>query len=312
MNEADDDIGVQASAWHIASFGDAMDWAGFTRWLEADPRHRLAYDEVASADAALVGNRADLASAFAANDDSAEPRTARRPWFGVAMAAVAASLVTAVFVQQLSSGEGEIYSTGAQSRAITLADGSSIELAPRSRLEVTDNGEKITLDGGAWFAIRHDPARALSLRAGALEITDIGTKFDVQTVIGQVRVEVAEGEVSVSSAAMAVPVKLSQGRALAFDPKAGTAILSRSPADNFGEWRSGRLSFDAAPLSLVAADLARYAGVKVTVAENLGGRRFTGTLVIGDGQAALRDLSQLMDLELSRSGGGYRLDSRSR
>ncbi|HTN13263.1 MAG TPA: hypothetical protein VL094_00500 [Sphingomonadaceae bacterium] len=48
------------------------------------------------------------------------------------------------------------------------------------------------------------------------------------------------------------------------------------------------------------------------MAEEVRGRRFTGTLVIGDGKAALRDLSQLMDLELGRSGDGYRLEPRER
>ena len=50
------------------------------------------------------------------------------------------------------------------------------------------------------------------------------------------------------------------------------------------------------------------AGVKVDVAQRVAARQFSGTLVIGDGQAALRDLSQLMGLRLDRSADGYRLD----
>ena len=69
----------------------------------------------------------------------------------------------------------------------------------------------------------------------------------------------------------------------------------------------------SAPLALVAADLSRYAGVKVNVADALRNRQFSGTLVIGNGEAALRDLSRLMGVELSLAAhGAYRLDERSR
>ena len=309
MNE-EDRIIEAAAAWHLAGENADMDWTAFTLWLEADPRHRAAFDQVALADAAFAEHREVLASAFPANDDDvrAVPKHSRR-WLRWSGSAVAASLVALLAFQQLGP-RAETYRTGTQSLTVTLDDGSRIELAPASRLEV--DGEKIALDGGAWFDIRHDPARQLAIRAGGIEITDIGTQFDVQTAGDQVRVEVATGKVRVSSEAMARPVDLAQGRALAFDPKGGTATINSLAAGNIGEWRTGRLSFEAAPLTLVAVDLSRYAGVKVTVADNLGDRHFTGTLVIRDREAALRDLAQLMDLELGRRGDVYRLEPRTR
>jgi transmembrane sensor len=306
MNEHDSIID-EAVGWHLASDLPEMDWDAFSLWLEADPRHRAAFDEIALADAALAEHCAALRPAFAANDDTPpQRRWGRLAWPG---SAIAASLVAVLAFQQFGPG-AQTYQTGSQARTVALEDGSSIELAPNSRLEV--DGEQIALSGGAWFDIRHDPSRQLSISADGVQITDIGTKFDVQAAAGQVRVEVAEGRVRVSSEAMAHPVDLAQGRALAFDPKGGTATVTGLATSDIGEWRTGRLSFEAAPLTLVAADLARYAGVKVTVADKLGDRHFTGTLVIRDREAALRDLSQLMDLELGRSGDGYRLEPRAR
>jgi len=308
MNE-EDTIIEAATAWHLASETDAMDWDAFTTWLEADPRHRAAFDQVALADAAVCDYRTELATAFAANDDEVAAPSRRPRWLAFGGSAIAASLVALLAFQQLMPG-AQTYQTGAQSRTVALADGSTIQLAPHSNLEV--DGKQVTLDGGAWFDIRHDPSRRLSVSAGGVEISDIGTKFDVQAVGGQVRVGVAEGRVRVSSAAMSSPVELAQGQGLDFDPKAGAATVSRLAGGDIGGWRSGRLSYSAAPLSLVAADLTRYAGVTVTVADNLGDRHFTGTLVIGDGKTALRDLSQLMDLEVGGSGGNYRLEPGAR
>ena len=50
MNE---DIHEAAARWHCAQQHDDMKWRGFTTWLEADPRHRLAYDEIALLDARI-------------------------------------------------------------------------------------------------------------------------------------------------------------------------------------------------------------------------------------------------------------------
>ena len=150
----------------------------------------------------------------------------------------------------------------------------------------------------------------MEISAGSVQISDIGTRFDVQATGRQVRVEVAEGAVQVSSQALSQPVRLTKGRGLLFDSDGGTALVVPLSDDNIGEWRQGRLSYDSAPLPLVAADLSRYAGVRVIVPASLRNRQFSGTLVLGDGEAAIRDLSQVLGLELSHSSGDYKLGER--
>jgi transmembrane sensor len=118
--------------------------------------------------------------------------------------------------------------------------------------------------------------------------------------------------VSVGSAALARPVRLAAGHGLRYDAAAGRAETRTVAAGDFGEWRDGRLTFDSVPLSLVVADLSRYAGVKIDLAEGLQNRQFSGTLALGDGDAALRDLAQVMGLAVERHGAGYRLSSGTR
>jgi len=310
MNRDNDRIVAEATAWHAAGMHDDMDWDGFTEWLGADPAHRRAYDEVALADALLDEHRETLGAAF---DD--EPVAERAPatgsWKRWAGMAIAASLVGLMAIPQFLKDDARVYRTTAASRTVALEDGSTIMLAPHSRMSVEDDG-KIALTGGAWFDIRHDPSRRLTINAADVTIGDIGTRFDVQVTGRQVRVEVAEGKVEVSSPALGQPLRLTQGRGLFFDGARGTATLSDVTADNAGEWRQGRLTYEAAPLSLVAADLSRYAALRVSMPESLRDRPFSGTLVIGDGKTALRDLSQVMDLELGRDAGGYRLSEPAR
>lgn len=298
----------EAWAWHVAASRDDMDWDGFMAWLDADPRHQLAYDQIALADSLVDDHRDDLV-----DDDADQPVQAPRRWAGRvkwgAGLAIAASLAAVFAVPHLSSPATATYQTSGASRAVALEDGSKVLLAPRSRLVVTGgDGQRIELSGGAWFDIRHDPARTLAIKAGPVEITDIGTRFDVQATDRQARVAVAEGEVQVASSAMEGPVRLQEGRELLLAGDGGKAVVHALPVEEVGEWRQGRITYTEAPLPLVVADLARYSGVQIEIGQALHGRLFSGTLVVGDGEAALRDLSQLMGLELHHSRSGYRID----
>lgn len=315
MNSEHETIIDQAIAWHFASEGDDMDWSAFTAWLEADSRHRKAYDEIALSDRLIEDHRRDIDKRLPANDqpmpEEVPAPSGKRGWMRWAGTAIAACLVAVLAVPQFLANPEQVYQTHASGQRIALADGSTIQLAPRSKLVIAGrDASEMTLDGGALFDIRHNPDRPLRIAAGDLSISDIGTRFDVRSAPGQIRVDVADGEVSVGAAALAQSIRLTRGRGLVFDAGAGTALVTAISADKVGEWRSGHLSYDTAPLSLVAADLSRYAGVDVTVPAALAGRQFSGTLAIGNGDAALRDLSQLMGLELGRDGRGYRLGER--
>jgi transmembrane sensor len=329
----DDTIIDQAVAWHIASAGDDMDWDGFTAWLEADPRHRAAYDEVALGDAVLAGHgaaifgdssvdHADIPAdppvmtqasppPMPANDPGtpSDRKMRRGGWRTWGSVAIAASLAAVVALPLIRAPADLVYATDQSSRTVTLPDGSTVQLAPDSRLTL-DGGEmdRIALSGGALFDIRHDPDRALRIDAGGLTISDIGTRFDVQTADGDVRVAVAEGEVHVASPRLAAPVSLRAGRTLHWNRAAGRAAVEPIGISDVGSWRQGRLTYSAAPLSLVAQDLSRYAGVTVSVAPTVGDQLFSGTLAIGNGGTAVQDLSQLMGLRVARDGDGYRIE----
>ncbi|WP_395392805.1 FecR domain-containing protein [Novosphingobium sp. BL-8A] len=312
--ELPEEIWTEAARWHFASESDAMDWDAFTLWLESDPRHRRAFDEIALTDAALLEHRGELAKTVEVDVAPAEdarvvempPRRRAWRWAGVA---VAASLAAVIAVPQFMNPAVQAYATGGSSQQITLADGSTVLLAPRSKLTIEGRGQDhIDLSGGALFAIRHDPHRQLTVTAGDLSISDIGTRFDVQAQDRLVRVAVVEGNVQVNAQSMDAPVRLPAGQGLSYDGRAGTATVAAVNAGDVGSWKDGRLTYDNATLALVVGDLQRYAGVTVDVPPALRDRRFSGTLIVDNGDAALRDLVQLMGLRLGGHAGAWRLE----
>ena len=319
----EDRIMAEAANWHMATESDAMDWDGFTRWLEADPAHRCAYDEIALTDGLLQDHRDSLGEALrdagdlsapsqaVANDTGNEPSTIARGKFPrrlfLAATAVAAALAAVIAVPQFATPAAQTYVSTDTARQIALEDGSSVTLAPRSRLSIEGrNQDRMALSGGALFDIRHDPDRPLTITAGDLRISDIGTRFDVQAEEAHVRVAVVEGTVNVISES-GTSVELPAGKGLSFDRRGGNATVASVRAEDVGSWRQGRLSYDSAPLSLVIADLHRYAGVRVDMPDAIGDRRFSGTLTVGDGNAALRDLAQVMGLRLDGRAGAWHL-----
>lgn len=313
MNGDEDRIESEAAAWHVASARDDMDWDGFTRWLEADPRHRRMFDEI-SLTGALLGDHRDLSAE--AGEDLREAHTdvivsLRRPrrwpvWAGVG---VAASLAAVMIAGQVIPPRPETIHSGEAMLTVNLGSKSSATLAPHSSLTIGGrDATQLALEGGAYFDIRHDPSRSLRIVAGDVTVTDVGTRFDIRQRPSQLLVEVSAGEVAVQSAALAAPIQLKAGHRLAYDTAASRAVVSGVDGPSVGEWRQGRLSYDSVPLQLVAADLGRYAGVQVVVPQALAERRFSGTLFIGDGDSAIRDLAQLMELDLHRSGDTYRLE----
>jgi transmembrane sensor len=232
-------------------------------------------------------------------------------WLPAGIGAAAAAVLAILVGPALMRPADRSFATNAAPRTIALADGSRITLAPRSRLVISgSDANAMQLTGGGWFDIRHVAARELAITAGPVTIRDIGTRFDVQADGGSARVAVAQGQVTIASPALTQPIALAGGRALLFDDQQRVATVTSANIADIGGWRQDRLSYKDVALALVADDLGRYADIHLDVPAGLRSRRFSGTLIVGNGIEAPRDLAQLMGLALVRGPDGLRLAPR--
>ncbi|MDY7526013.1 FecR family protein [Sphingomonas sp. 10B4] len=305
MNE---DITERAAQWHAAQDADDMDWDGFAIWLEADPRHRAAFDRIALLDDDIVAQHATIVAHLAAPAPAQrEPRRWRWRWAVVAGGALAAALALVVALPRPAADIA--WQTGATARTIALIDGSSAKLAPHSRL-VAQHGDQtqLALNGTAYFDVPHRADRTLSITAGRYRISDIGTRFDIAVDGATTRIAVAEGHIAVAAAGLDTPVTLVQGRALL--GQQGSVTLTSIAAESVGSWRGGQLVYADAPLALVASDITRYAGAETTVDPAIANLRFSGALKIGKGTQAADALATIIGLEARHAGAGVRLERR--
>jgi len=212
------------------------------------------------------------------------PRTERERRTVAAFLRVAAAAVIIVggsllwqsIYRSRVNGTNQTFATAVgERRQVALKDGTRIVLGPTSRLVVVsaneDAGRQVTLDGIAYFSVVHDAAHPFTVKAGDISIQDVGTAFSVENDDSAgTRVIVDSGSVSIGSASTphtAGAVLNARDRAIV-DTK-GTVVLERSAvSDDDLAWIQGRLVFRDAPLVLVGAELYRWYGVRLRVADS--------------------------------------------
>ncbi|CAN5421821.1 FecR family protein [soil metagenome] len=308
-----DAIEEEAARWYAAQDDDSMDWAGFTDWLGADPRHRAAFDAVALLGDAIDTHRAEIArrlDALPANDNASAQ--SRRGWWAAGTGGAAAVALALALALAPWNAAPTMYKTAkGEIRTVALNDGSRITIAPSSSLTISGKEQtEIALEGSAYFAVPHRQDRALTVHSAGIDIRDIGTRFAIAGDANIARVEVAEGKVSVGSEKFAAPIQLDAGHALLADRAASNVHVGPVDPQSVGSWRHGQLRYANAPLALVAADIGRYAGKSVTIDPALHGRRFSGVLTIGDGSTLASTLGAIMEIDVHEDSGGIRLSLR--
>lgn len=204
----------------------------------------------------------------------------------------------------------EVAAPRGQRAEITLTDGTRIELAAGSRLtypaEFAAGARSVTLEGEAYFDVRHDPSHPFEVQTRSGVVRDIGTAFLVRDYDGDARFEVvvSAGRVAVRNRAFAADtdVVMDAGHMLRMD-SVGRADVSAVDAQRYLEWMHGTLAFDETPLRDVVAQLSRWYDVDIVVADTaLARRRFTGTFHEEPLDSVLRALAGPMHVRFERRG----------
>lgn len=315
MYEDEFDLHGAAARWHSEIDAPYMDWVAFEAWLLIDPRHRTAYDEIASLDAEIIEDRNAIASRLPIRAfthlDPAPARRSTRVAVAASLAAVAAAVVAVI------GGGGKLHrdpqdrvivvASGPTGRSLDLADGSRIRLDRNTRIAIA-SGKATVIDmvgGMANFRIRHDPSRPVTIHADGYEVRDVGTVFDVAALPQHLTVAVAEGSVGLrrSGADAGDEIMIHGGQRIDLDPKTGTLLRSAVAPQSVSAWQKGQLSYDDAPLSMVGADVSRYLDRPLVIDRSAADIRFSGVLTIGDGSRLVDQLAAVLPINARRIGG---------
>ncbi|MBK1687593.1 FecR family protein [Rubrivivax gelatinosus] len=323
----------EAARW-VARRRDGLDAAGrqaLQAWLDADPRHLRAFAELQDTFvrvAALpAGGVARLRAGMAPHGPARPSRRLGRR-LGAALALAALGLgwtawdrwsMQPRFDQHYATQRGE-------QLAVTLPDaaggGSRVRLDSATRLDVRlhrDRRELRLHEGRASFAVHHDPARPLHVRAGPLDVLVTGTRFSVRHTregldAGRVIVEVEQGRVRVSSEAgsgKAAAVELRAGQMLGTDAAGVPGPVRPLVAAAATAWREGRIAFDGVPLAQALAEFERYGPTGVVVRDPaVGALPVGGSWRVGDARRFAETLPELLPVRLELRDGVIELVAR--
>lgn len=300
--------GIEARAidWLVRQRDPAFaDWDRFADWLAENPAHAEVYDVLASLDRDLDALPLATKPSVVIRHESPR-RPSRRMWFG---GAIAAALVAVVAVPQLDlfGTSDRIETAAGEHRSITLADGSTIEVNGASVVELDRDRPRFArlASGEAMFHVVHREGDPFVVEAGAARVVDLGTAFNIVRRDRRTSVSVSEGVVLYNPDRDKVRVEAGQ----AIDAgDSDTTPPTVRPIDvaNVGGWRTGLLVYNDAPLTVVAEDLKRTAGIEVSIAPGAEGQSFRGALIVDKDRArTVADLAALSGTSAERRGDGW-------
>lgn len=315
------DLHDTAADWFLRS--RAAGWSAreavqLDAWLAADPRHRAAYDDVAEAwaesgtAAAALGILALRAQALAARP----VRAGRTPWMRLAAAVAAVTVLAAGGAGALhlfgAAPEVQVYRTGVGERAtVTLADGSQATLNTASALAVEYDRKRRglrLLAGEAWFDVAKNPNRPFVVQAAGHAVTATGTSFDVRLDPDRLRVAVTEGRVLVAAGERTPLAAVGAGQRAEVK---GDAVLVTQAGPVGGDWRRGRLQFDAVTLAEASAEMNRYRRIPILIDDPAAARlRISGVFDTGEGSSFVEALPLTHPVAITRTPEAVRIASR--
>jgi transmembrane sensor len=176
-------------------------------------------------------------------------------------------------------------------RQFSLSDQSVVHLNADSELSVRMSlfGRRVELERGqASFVVAAD-RRPFAVHAGGLQVTDIGTTFDVSLLREQARIAVSEGRVQVrgDGGRGRLLADLAAGKVARVDYRDQRVQLREEVAASMTAWWQGRIVFRDEPLRDVADRFNRSNTLRLQISDEAGALRLTGNLR-GDDVASLR------------------------
>lgn len=289
----------------------AQERLAFEQWLDAHPLHAFEYEAMLE-----IWEVAGDLPRPATEGAAALPFKPASAWrtFGIAAAVCAVALPLAAYSGWNLGWLPNAYEhieAGDTVRHVTLSDGSEVELNLGSNLTFTNykDQRRVTLNKGeAFFKVSHDTSHPFIVKAADGRIRVTGTQFNVWMYEDQVRVNLIEGSVLVSSNDDLPADGLRLGPAMQASYGRGdyTARISQTyDNDNSLAWRSGKLVLDDLTLSNALPLINRYLSKPLAVADhNTGALRIGGIYNIKELNSLVASLPKVLPVYVTRNKDG--------
>ena len=180
---------------------------------------------------------------------------------------------------------------------LVLYDGTSVTLNAGAELRYprhrTGRTRTVYLTGEGVFNVRHNSAEPFIVKAGSVNIEDVGTRFNVKTLShGGVITTVTEGCVRINTAKQARNVNVTAGQQAVYSALTGSISVAHADTLLATAWTKGSLVFNHTRLEDIVTDLKHKYNINIVVSPRLPvSRTFTMQL---DGNETINDVFTLL------------------
>jgi len=284
------------------------DIGAWMEWYEQDERHKRIFDEMQefwhfTGELATLPEGMQRIARLRGIDANRVPAEPRWRWGALAASIALACSVGAWW--QWGGGRNEFNVATQNMREQQLPDGSRVQLAARSFVDVqyTDRRRMLSLrEGEAHFVAAPNRERPFIVQVGTRQVRAVGTAFNIRKAASRVVVTVDKGTVDVYSADADV-LRVEAGHEVKWEGETRPAIAAADPSRALA-WREGRLEYINEPLASVIADVNRYSKRTVVIRDEAAARlAFTGTVFTGSTEEWVQALPGEFPVSLISDGG---------
>lgn len=305
--------------------------AAWLQWCEEDPRNIEEFRSAQSVwHAAIPAPTAVRAQIGRPTGRLSRMRAWQQRWAPARVAiAVAAALILTIgigwtILDQRIDSSAQSYATAVGGTGSTvLPDGSRVDLGADSRITIlyTADRRRVSVDfGEAYFSVAKNPRRPFLVTAGDMQVTAVGTAFNVRRHPGRVVVAVGEGRVELdnkerrgeSRQPHEVPsMPLRAGQQAVYSGTSRSIEVASIHLADVASWRRGVLKYVHEPLGNVVLDLNRYHSKPIVISDTrLSQMPFTGAVFSTRIDDALRALEGAFPVQVQEHADRIELSPR--
>ena len=190
---------------------------------------------------------------------------------------------------QLSVDSMEVISPVGSRTNLQLSDGTQVHLNFGSKLKYPQNftgdTREVILVGEGYFDVSHNPDKPFIVKTDKLNITALGTAFNVLAYPGDDVIEatLVKGKVVLernsSDRYNKALGSMLPGQHVKYNTQTGNVCSTKGPIEKYIAWKNGKMVFDDTPITEVAKQLKRKYNVDIEVDEDIIDYTYSVTLM---------------------------------
>jgi transmembrane sensor len=290
-----------AASWYVQFQSEPMsqdDQIAWRRWLESDPAHKVAWEQMEQLQRSLGGLSPDLTRRVLSAPQQ------RRQVLKLLLAFAGTGYVGWNIQQHTSLKDmwADYRTPVGQRRHVELADGTHVELNTETAIDVSfDSQQRLIRLRDGEILIRtgkRGDTRPFYVETRDGRVQALGTRFVVRQLEHGTRVGVLEDQVSIQPArSLTSPILLKVGQGLDFDTErvSPTRIYPQTEA----AWVDGQLVVLDARLGDVIKELARYRSGVMQCDEQAASLRVSGAFRLDATEAVLANLQTTLPIRVN-------------